>query len=667
MAYFKHFTGLFIVSLVLSSSLYAKSTDNYKNNCLTITNSSSNMGAWWSNGSFDIKNNCTTAQTVNGIKFVVSSSDTNLVPSNFQLSSISNITPWVSSSVDVTTEVGSSGNTQLLTTINADSKGKIAVNSSINVSFGYAGNGTSINPFSYALYGESTPIHTGKVAVTITNPNSSIFSAQTTTVNLIKAPNTLVASGNVLFGIPYVFNNVESGKYYITTNGLADAKNGIYYKNIKQDAIVVANKITNANLIFTPDSTKLVNTNIASNGLSNGDIATITIVDNNNNYSYNNIIITGNTSTSINLPIKLLLGNTITLSVNASGYQIIPPITYVVESSNPIVLNFIKNPVLPTVYSAYKDIGINANWSQQPLVISTLVNPAGGLFSSPQPLATSLPKTMPAVTLAFATGDCTNATWNGVKEDEIASNLPLFVKAGKNYIISTGGANGSFTCSSNTGMVNFIKRYMTKNMIGIDFDIEGHGLTPSQITDLISTLQYAQRIYPDLRISFTLATLADSTSSAASIVPGGVNVIQAANAANLNYVVNLMVMDYGSVNPTVCVVNQSDNSCDMGKSAIQAAENLHKVYNIPYNKIELTPMIGINDVTDEFFTLEDIKTITNYINSKNLAGLHFWSYDRDTPCPAGQTYVSTECTFIPGVTTTSAQFSNSFYNGLLLK
>lgn len=44
--------------------------------------------------------------------------------------------------------------------------------------------------------------------------------------------------------------------------------------------------------------------------------------------------------------------------------------------------------------------------------------------------------------------------------------------AGKQYILSTGGAAGSFTCSSDAGFQSFIQKYLSANLVGVDFDIE---------------------------------------------------------------------------------------------------------------------------------------------------------------------------------------------------
>jgi chitinase len=97
--------------------------------------------------------------------------------------------------------------------------------------------------------------------------------------------------------------------------------------------------------------------------------------------------------------------------------------------------------------------------------------------------------------------------------------------------------------------------------------------------------------------------------------------------------INLMTMDYGAPSAGVCVV--SSGACQMGQSALQAAYNLHDAWGVPYANIELTPMIGGNDVSSERFTLDDIDVLAAFVVSHALAGVHYWSYDRDVDCAAG--------------------------------
>ncbi|HUB88374.1 MAG TPA: carbohydrate-binding protein, partial [Dyella sp.] len=185
------------------------------------------------------------------------------------------------------------------------------------------------------------------------------------------------------------------------------------------------------------------------------------------------------------------------------------------------------------------------------------------------------------------------------------------------------------------------------HMIGVDFDIEG-GQTQADIQQLVADVAAAQSQYPNLRFSFTVATLGASDGSYGSVNQLGqwvIQAIQASSPALNHYTVNLMTMDYGGTSAANCVV--VSGACEMGQSAIQAATNVEHTYGIPASHIELTPMIGQNDSQGEITTLADIDTITNYATANGLAGVHFWSLDRDTPCAAGS--ASSTCNSYPSV------------------
>lgn len=66
-----------------------------------------------------------------------------------------------------------------------------------------------------------------------------------------------------------------------------------------------------------------------------------------------------------------------------------------------------------------------------------------------------------------------------------------------------------------------------------------------------------------------------------------------------------------------------------------AARALNAAWGVPYSSIELTPMIGGNDITREVFKLSDVQVVTQFARASGLAGLHLWSLDRDTDCPPG--------------------------------
>ncbi|MGU7811558.1 glycosyl hydrolase [Burkholderia sp. AW49-1] len=316
----------------------------------------------------------------------------------------------------------------------------------------------------------------------------------------------------------------------------------------------------------------------------------------------------------------------------------------------------------PFIFSPYKDATTSMDWNTN--VISSAIT--GQL----RPVLSVLPTQVRALSLAFATGECGSENWAGVDGAALAAaNVQRFVAANTNYVISTGGAAGTFTCGSDSGMATFINRYASSKLIGIDFDIEG-GQTQQMINDLVQRVVVALRNYPTLRFSFTLATLAPSQAGASTAVSWGASapdsfnvygdwVMQAIQQSGLkNYTINLMTMDYGSAGAGNCVV--AHGACQMGQSAIQAAMNLHDHWGVPYSQIELTPMIGGNDVVGETFTPADARTVAVFVKQNGLAGVHFWSLDRDVDCAPGA--ASSTCNSIGGVGTLG--YTNQFADDL---
>ncbi len=281
------------------------------------------------------------------------------------------------------------------------------------------------------------------------------------------------------------------------------------------------------------------------------------------------------------------------------------------------------------IFSAYKDTGINMDFNTN--VISTLVP------GTRTPIATDLAANAGrAITLAFATGQCGSENWGGVPTATLAAaNVSRLTGAGIDYILSTGGAAGAFTCASDSGFASFLAPWLSSHLVGVDFDIEA-GQSQTDILNLVRRISAAHTAHPGLRFSLTIATLAN-TDGSESLNITGVQTLQAVTTVFGSVpsfvTINLMTMDYGGPSQFVCVV--TSGACDMGQSAIQAARNLNTQHGVPFTRIEITPMIGGNDVQSNVFKLADANTVASFVLQNHLAGVHFWSYDRDVDCPPG--------------------------------
>jgi hypothetical protein len=281
------------------------------------------------------------------------------------------------------------------------------------------------------------------------------------------------------------------------------------------------------------------------------------------------------------------------------------------------------------LFGAYKDTGINMDFNTN--VISTLV--PGTRTPIATDLAANAGKTL---TLAFATGQCGSENWGGVPSATLAAaNVSRLTGAGIDYILSTGGAAGAFTCASDSGFASFLAPWLSSHLVGVDFDIEA-GQSQADILNLVRRISAAHTAHAGLRFSLTIATLAN-TDGSESLNVTGVQTLQAVTTVFGSVpsfvTINLMTMDYGGPSQFVCVV--VNGACDMGQSAIQAARNLNAHHGVPFTRIELTPMIGGNDVQSNVFRLTDVATVASFVIQNRLAGVHYWSYDRDVDCPPG--------------------------------
>ena len=249
-----------------------------------------------------------------------------------------------------------------------------------------------------------------------------------------------------------------------------------------------------------------------------------------------------------------------------------------------------------------------------------------------------------ALVWAFATGECGQERWGDFDSARFAAaNVKAFVDAGIDYVVSTGGEAGAFTCGSAEGLARFVARYDSPRLVGLDFDIERQQ-TPAQVDDLARRAAELQRSRPALRLSFTLATHASPDGSRRSLNALGERVLASLRERGVErFVLNLMVMNYGPADARWCVLREGGAACDMGASALQAARNVHEKYSLPYERIALTPMLGENDVAGNVVTPADAETLARGARELKLAAVHWWSLDRDRPCAAGSPRVSPRC------------------------
>ena len=118
-------------------------------------------------------------------------------------------------------------------------------------------------------------------------------------------------------------------------------------------------------------------------------------------------------------------------------------------------------------------------------------------------------------------------------------------------------------------------------------------------------------------------------------------------------IVNLMTMDYGS----------SADPLAMGAYAISAVNGAtaQMLDNGIRARIGIIPMIGMNDVKPEVFTLSDARTMMQWAQSNPVVSrVSMWSVERDLGC-SGATKASSSCSGVEQEQYDFSKILNSFH------
>ncbi|HAT9089826.1 TPA: chitinase [Legionella pneumophila subsp. pneumophila] len=271
------------------------------------------------------------------------------------------------------------------------------------------------------------------------------------------------------------------------------------------------------------------------------------------------------------------------------------------------------------IFSPYVDLTINTHWDSQSQDMEPM-----DLISPAQKLG------IKAYHLAFITdsGQCQPA-WGAQQNYSVAKGwgkkqFDTLSREGVKLTVSFGGASGtdiSYHCDKNQLINTFNQVANQYHANALDFDIENG---TANIPNLLQALKLFQKEHPDVLLSFTLPVMPEGLTSV------GKEIITSAATLGLHFNVNIMAMDYGPA-----------YSGDMGDYAISAATNLHQFLQEIYpdkkpealwQMIEVTPMIGVNDVNTEQFTLSNAAQLKQFAQKNLLGGLSMWSFNRDKPC-----------------------------------
>ncbi|WP_030765101.1 cellulose binding domain-containing protein [Streptomyces sp. NRRL F-2664] len=238
--------------------------------------------------------------------------------------------------------------------------------------------------------------------------------------------------------------------------------------------------------------------------------------------------------------------------------------------------------------------------------------------------------------LAFITsgGGCA-PLWGGVTDlanDRVAAQIGALRAKGGDVRVSFGGAAGhelALNCATADDLANAYGKVIDHyRLTKVDFDIEGAALPDTAAnTRRAQAIAKLQKSHPGLDVAFTLPVMPEGLTQ-----PGVALLADARKNGVRVDAVNIMAMDYGPA-----------YSGDMGQYAIQAATatqaQIKGVLGLSdaaaWKAVAVTPMIGVNDVVSEVFTVADATQLVEFAAAKGIGRLAMWSSTRDKQCAAG--------------------------------
>ncbi|APU43607.1 MULTISPECIES: cellulose binding domain-containing protein [unclassified Streptomyces] len=238
--------------------------------------------------------------------------------------------------------------------------------------------------------------------------------------------------------------------------------------------------------------------------------------------------------------------------------------------------------------------------------------------------------------LAFITsgGGCA-PLWGGVTDlanDRVAAQIGALRAKGGDVRVSFGGAAGhelALNCATVDDLAAAYGKVVDHyKLTKVDFDIEGAALPDTAAnTRRAQAIARLQKSHPGLDVAFTLPVMPEGLTQ-----PGVALLADARSNGVRVDAVNIMAMDYGPA-----------YSGDMGQYAIQAATatqaQIKGVLGLSdaaaWKAVAVTPMIGVNDVVSEVFTVADATQLVEFAAAKGIGRLAMWSSTRDKQCAAG--------------------------------
>jgi chitinase len=178
-----------------------------------------------------------------------------------------------------------------------------------------------------------------------------------------------------------------------------------------------------------------------------------------------------------------------------------------------------------------------------------------------------------------------------------------------------------------------VQRYHAK---AIDLDIEGANLADTaanarRATAIAAVQKQLAAEKKPLKVWMTLPV------ASSGLTAEGIAAVQAMLKAGVKVAgVNAMAMDFGpgegAAQDMIGTIERSLVATQAQVQTLWRAAGLPSSASAAWGHIGVTPMLGVNDVTSERFTIKDAHELAEFVNKRGIPRVSAWSLNRDSQC-----------------------------------
>ena len=248
-------------------------------------------------------------------------------------------------------------------------------------------------------------------------------------------------------------------------------------------------------------------------------------------------------------------------------------------------------------------------------------------------------------------GECT-PFWNGIRpvnDKRLAAEVAQLRQRGGDVIVSSGGASGPYLENACSSADHLAAAYASAlDAVGsnhLDVDVEDE-VPVDMVNDALAKLQQDRQT----TVTYTLKV----ENAKEGLTASAMDILRDAEAHGLQVLVNAMVMNFGYTGDWGSAMVSAADSAVRQMSEIWPDEDPNSLRG----RFGITTMIGRND-SGMVTTLDDARTLGDYVRSNRLAYVGFWSMARDNGGCPGKKEITDACS---GVTQEPYEFTGVFKN-----